>query len=98
MGKLRELINKTVKDPRGRITLAQSPNLPLLIFLVFSVLAIIFRHSSSTLLFKPLAFGAIFVWSWMEIFSGINYFRRILGIVVLLMSLSSAVLYLRSVG
>jgi hypothetical protein len=35
------------------------------------------------------AFGAIFTWAWLETFSGVNNFRRGLGIVVLIISLYS---------
>jgi len=29
------------------------------------------------------AFGALFTWAWQEMFEGVNYFRRALGLVVL---------------
>ncbi len=31
-----------------------------------------------------IAFGALFTWAWLEVFQGVNYFRRALGLVVLI--------------
>jgi hypothetical protein len=29
------------------------------------------------------AFGSLFTWAWEELFQGVNYFRRALGLIVL---------------
>ena len=34
-------------------------------------------------LLDTVAFGALFTWAWLELFDGVNYFRRALGLVVL---------------
>ena len=37
-------------------------------------------------LFVMLSFGFIFTWAWLEITSGVNYFRRALGLSVLIIA------------
>jgi hypothetical protein len=32
---------------------------------------------------EVLAFGSLFTWAWLELFEGVNYFRRALGLLVL---------------
>jgi hypothetical protein len=35
--------------------------------------------------------GALFTWAWLELFQGINYFRRALGAIVLIATVWSTV-------
>nr|WP_223805582.1 hypothetical protein [Pseudanabaena sp. UWO310] len=37
-----------------------------------------------------LAFGALFTWAWLELFDGVNYFRRLLGLLVLLLAIANS--------
>jgi hypothetical protein len=89
-----KLVDKIFRDKQGIVTIGQSPNLVLISFLLFTILAMIFRRGDSGYLCKALVFGSIFTWSYLEIFDGANYFRRILGIVIMILSLMSAVTYL----
>ena len=70
------------KDKSGKIVVAQLPNPPLIAFLVFRFLQMV---ASGTLqqMASVVAFGSLFTWAWLELFQGENYFRRLLGIVVL---------------
>ena len=70
------------KDKNGKIAVAQLPNPPLIAFLVFRFLQMV---ASGTLqqMASVVAFGSLFTWAWLELFQGANYFRRLLGIVVL---------------
>lgn len=43
-------------------------------------------------LFAALAFGTIFMWSWMEIRSGVSPFRRVLGAGVMAAALLTQVI------
>jgi hypothetical protein len=36
-----------------------------------------------------IAFGSLFTWAWLELFQGVNYFRRALGFIVLLFAIAS---------
>jgi hypothetical protein len=38
-----------------------------------------------------IAFGAIFTWAWLELFDGVNYFRRALGATVLIGVIASRI-------
>ena len=72
------------KDNNGNYTLTQKPNLPIIVWLV---LLLIQQFPLQEALIKPvelISFGAIFTWAWMEIVSGESIFRRVLGIIVII--------------
>lgn len=75
------------KDKQGRIVIVQAPNSPLIGWLIFTFLSWIWSGNQPTILhlFEVLSFGFIFTWAWLEIISGVNYFRRTLGALVLIM-------------
>lgn len=72
------------KDQQGKIVITQTPNLPLIVWFGALVVAKLQIQPQVTLLADVLSFGALFTWAWMEIFSGVNVFRRMLGAVVLI--------------
>ena len=74
------------KDKHGQIVLAQTPNLPLIGWFIFMVLNLIWNSDQPKIhsLFSLLSFGFIFTWAWLEISDGVNYFRRALGLFVLI--------------
>lgn len=74
------------KDKHGRIVLFQIPNWPLTLWFIFSIINLIWTNSPSRVhyLLHMLSFGFIFTWAWLEITSGINHFRRTLGVFVLI--------------
>ncbi|MBD2297663.1 hypothetical protein H6G80_11535 [Nostoc sp. FACHB-87] len=78
------LVDKTFRDRNGNIVIAQMPNLPLIVWFVTSILSLIFSTGKIHLVFDTLATGSLFTWAWLELFEGVNYFRRALGLVVLL--------------
>jgi hypothetical protein len=78
------LFNDIFRDQEGKIVLAQMPNLPLIIWIVASLLKIIFTTGKINIGLEALAFGALFTWAWEELFQGVNYFRRTLGLFVLI--------------
>ena len=88
----RTFIDKCIKDDKGAITVFQSPNLPLIVWGVSTIMA---RISSGTVqnFFGLIAFGAIFTWAWLELFQGVNYLRRLLGFVVIVLSIYSKLKY-----
>ena len=95
MHKINKIADKLIKDKHGNVVITQLPNLALLSFFLFSILGLIFRNGNISYAFKALSFGSIFTWSWMEIFSGVNYFRRILGLIVMIGSIGSFIAYTR---
>ena len=77
------LFDKTFRDNEGNIVIAQAPNLPLLVGLVATVLKLIVTTGNIHTGLDAVAFGSLFTWAWLELFEGVNYFRRALGFVVL---------------
>jgi hypothetical protein len=77
------LVDKTFRDSDGKIVLAQMPNLPLIVWIVASILALIFTSGKINTVLDVVANGSLFTWAWLELFQGVNYFRRALGLAVL---------------
>ena len=77
------LVDKTFRDNEGNIVVAQMPNLPLIVWIVTSLLTLIFPSGKINTLLDLVAYGSLFTWAWLELFQGVNYFRRTLGLVVL---------------
>jgi hypothetical protein len=78
------LFDKVFRDSEGKIVLAQMPNLPLISWIVTSLLKILFTTGKINTGLDIIAFGSLFTWAWEESFQGVNYFRRTLGILVLI--------------
>ncbi len=86
------LFAKTFCDRDGRIVLAQMPNLPLIFWIVASLLRLILTTGKISIGLDALAFGCLFVWAWEELFQGVNYFRRTIGAIVLISAIATKVL------
>ncbi len=85
-------INKTFRDSNGEIVLAQMPNPPLIVWIVASTLALVFTEGKINTVLDVLANGSLFTWAWMELFQGVNYFRRALGLAVFIGIIASKVI------
>lgn len=77
------LFDRTFRNSEGKIVIAQPPNLPLLVGLVTTLLQLLLPSGKLQAGFDLVAFGALFTWAWQELFQGVNYFRRALGLLVL---------------
>jgi hypothetical protein len=77
------LFDRIFRDSEGRIVIAQMPNLPVSVGLVAIALQFIFSGTQLQMLLILVGFGALFTWAWQELFSGVNYFRRTLGLISL---------------
>jgi len=77
------LFDLIFRDSEGKIVIAQMPNLPILVGLSATLLHVLLPVSQLQTAFGLIAFGALFTWAWLEIFEGVNYFRRGLGLVSL---------------
>jgi hypothetical protein len=77
------------KDKQGRIVLFQAPNSPLICWFILVILDFFWSSNQPKIhyLFHMLRFGFIFTWAWLEITSGVNYFRRALGLLVLILAI-----------
>ena len=89
MNKNKSWKDKVAKDKNGRLTLWQSPNLPLVAWAVATLASKLVVHGKPHQTLELIAFGAIFTWAWLELFSGVNYFRRALGVIVFILSIHS---------
>jgi hypothetical protein len=78
------LVNKAFRDSNGDVVIAQMPNLPLIVWIVTSILALVFTTGKINTVLDLLANGSLFTWAWLELFQGVNYFRRSLGLAVLI--------------
>ncbi|MBD2167403.1 hypothetical protein H6G04_23720 [Calothrix membranacea FACHB-236] len=78
------LVDKTFRDSSGNIVIAQKPNLPLIVWIVTSLLSLLFTSDPINTVLNVVANGSLFTWAWLELFQGVNYFRRALGLVVLI--------------
>ncbi len=74
------LFDKTFRDSEGNIVIAQPPNLPLLVGITATVLELIVKSGNIHTGLDAIAFGSLFTWAWQELFEGVNYFRRALGL------------------
>jgi hypothetical protein len=83
------LFNKTFCDSEGNVVLAQPPNLPILVWIGATLLKVVFTDGSLHSILAVIAFGSLFTWAWQELFDGINYFRRVLGLIVLIWTIAS---------
>jgi thiosulfate reductase cytochrome b subunit len=81
----RGFVKKTFYDEQGRLAVFAFPNLPLIIWAVATLASHFFWHG----LFSFIALAALVIWALLEIFQGVNYFRRALGAVVLAITLWS---------
>jgi hypothetical protein len=85
------LFNQIFRDQEGNVVLAQMPNPPLITWIVASLLKIIFTTGKINIGLEALAFGSLFTWAWEELFQGVNYFRRTLGLLVIVILIASKV-------
>ncbi|MBD2439600.1 hypothetical protein [Nostoc sp. FACHB-110] len=78
------LIDKTFRDSDGNVVIAQMPNLPLIVWFVTGILSLVFSTGKINIVFDTLATGSLFTWAWLELFDGVNYFRRAIGLAALI--------------
>lgn len=78
------LFDQIFRDREGKIVIAQMPNLPILVGLAATFLQFVFPSGRIQTALSLIAFGALFTWAWQELFQGVNYFRRALGLIGLI--------------
>ncbi|MER3432480.1 MAG: hypothetical protein C4288_03385 [Leptolyngbya sp. ERB_1_1] len=74
------VFDRTFRDSEGKIVIAQKPNLPILVWGTASLLQLIGLDGKFQTALELIAFGSLFTWAWLEVFQGVNYFRRALGL------------------
>ena len=77
----------------GRMTVAQWPNVSLSVFIVLSLALHFFNPKGGTRdVLRVFADVALLVWALDELVRGVNPFRRILGLVVIVATIASLTL------
>ncbi|MDB5161474.1 MAG: hypothetical protein JWO96_854 [Candidatus Saccharibacteria bacterium] len=89
MSKPQAFIDRFLKDKNGQVAVWQTPNLPLIVWAAATLAAKIAVHGRAHQILDLIAFGALFAWAWLEVFQGASYFRRALGLIVLILSIYS---------
>lgn len=87
------LFDRFFRDPEGNIVIAQKPNLPITIWGATTLLQFFNFGGKIQTGLELVSFGILFTWAWLEIFQGVNYFRRSLGLVVLIGMLALGIRY-----
>jgi hypothetical protein len=82
------LFDRTFRDSEGKIVIAQKPNPPLIVGLAAILLQLLPTSGKLQIGLDLVAFGALFTWAWQELFEGVNYFRRAIGLIVLISTLA----------
>jgi hypothetical protein len=85
------LFDKIFRDSNGEIVIAQPPNPPLIVWLVATLLKLVFTTGNINIVLDWVAFGSLFIWALLELFQGVNYFRRTLGLLVLIGVIASKI-------
>ncbi|MBP9738909.1 hypothetical protein KBD20_04430, partial [Candidatus Saccharibacteria bacterium] len=73
------------------VVVAQFPNLSLSVWIIATLLVKVIPEGVVTQLLSVIAFGAIFTWAWLELFSGSTYMRRLLGLVIFVLVIHTQV-------
>ena len=85
---MRQLFNRTFKDQKDNVVIIQWPNIPLIGWAAFKLGASFSNNSDLTASYNGISTTFLLVWAVLELTSGVNYFRRTLGIVVLVATLA----------
>jgi hypothetical protein len=83
------LLRRYVSNKQGRVVLWQSPNAPLLAWLIFTLIGMVLHDGSLRSIVQIAAHIAIIIWALLEVFWGASPFRRTLGVIVLMLTVIS---------
>jgi hypothetical protein len=86
----RSLWDRIWKDRRGHVVIWQTPNIALIGWAVLTFLSLLFSGRQADI-FSWLGSASLITWSLLEMFKGVNYFRRALGALVLIMAVMSLI-------
>jgi hypothetical protein len=74
-------------DKNGKVIVWQAPNLPLWSWFIFMLLSKIISRGGLYSAFKYLSAVSLLVWAVLEITKGDSYFRRFIGLAILLFTI-----------
>ncbi len=79
--------DRLFRDSEGHVIIAQLPNLPIMVWALAMLLKVAFATGRVRIALELISFGSLFTWAWEELFQGQSYFRRGLGLAVLVISI-----------
>jgi len=85
-----DLWDKIWKDSDGRVIMYQRPNVPLIAWAVLTVISLLLNGKTASVL-SVVATSMLGIWALLEIFRGVNYFRRALGLLVMIFVIMSLI-------
>lgn len=77
-------MNNIFRTQEGEIVVGQWLNAPIIVWFVAVILSRFPLSPFALEFLSLLSFGAFFTWAWLELFFGVNTFRRILGVLGLI--------------
>ncbi len=83
------------RDKHGREVIWQSPNKWLGLWFVTMVLNWFLLRGLVEKVIGTISLIALIIWAWLELTKGVNYFRRVVGLLVLLILIVSRLVTLR---
>lgn len=85
------LWEKFWRDKHGDVVIWQAPNAFLIGWALLTLVSLFLNSGNVADIFSWLGTASIVIWTLLEIFKGVNYFRRTLGAVVLILILISII-------
>lgn len=85
-----DLWDRIWKDKRGHVVIWQMPNPYLIAWAVLTVISLFFTGRTADI-FSGAGSVVLVVWAALELLKGVNYFRRALGLLVLVLAISSLI-------
>lgn len=79
-----DLWDRFWKDKDGNIVVYQHPNFILISWVLIAFVSLFVKQPLSDILWN-ISLGVLAIWSILEMWKGVNYFRRLFGAVVLLL-------------
>jgi hypothetical protein len=83
-----EIWDKIWRDHDGKVVIWQFPNIWLIGWAIVTVISM-FLHGGVGTIVSIIADILLGIWAVLELFQGVNYFRRGLGLVILIFTISS---------
>jgi hypothetical protein len=86
----RDLWDRIWRNRRGEVVIFQTPNLWLIAWVVLTCVSVLASSRTIANTFWWLSCAVLTIWALLEVFKGVNYFRRLLGLFVLFLVVGSA--------
>lgn len=88
MDKRHTLLGTWFKDKNGKLVIMQAPNVYIVVWFTATVVALLLSGRWQIAV-HVVAVIALIIWAWLEITQGVNYFRKVLGVIVLAATVST---------